>query len=73
MIRFVQESRKAAGLDVSDRIDLAWSSPDDELARAIETHADFIAGEVLATSMHREATPNRAGAATTRPRSRCAW
>lgn len=57
MIRFVQESRKAAGLDVSDRIDLAWSSPDDELARAIETHADFIAGEVLATSMHREATP----------------
>ena len=53
MIRFVQESRKAAGLDVSDRIDLSWNVPDAELAKAIDEHADLIAGEVLATSMNR--------------------
>ncbi|RLP10133.1 isoleucine--tRNA ligase [Propionibacterium australiense] len=53
VIRFVQDSRKAAGLDVSDRIDLAWASDDAELAAAIETHAELIAAEVLATSMHR--------------------
>ena len=53
VIRFVQDSRKAAGLDVSDRIDLAWASDDADLAAAIETHSELIAAEVLATSMHR--------------------
>lgn len=53
VIRFVQDSRKAAGLDVSDRIDLAWASDDADLVEAIETHAGLIASEVLATSMHR--------------------
>ncbi|WP_316670756.1 isoleucine--tRNA ligase [uncultured Propionibacterium sp.] len=53
VIRFVQESRKAAGLDVSDRIELAWATDDTDLAAAIETHAGLIASEVLATSMRR--------------------
>lgn len=57
VIRFVQESRKAAGLDVSDRIDLAWSTDDEELAAAVDSHAEFIASEVLATSMHRVGQP----------------
>lgn len=46
-IRAVQEARKQAGLDVSDRIALALSAAPDYLA-ALEGHADLIASETLA-------------------------
>ena len=52
VVRDVQEARKNAGFDVSDRIELHWmvgGSPDP--AEAIEAHADEIAAEVLATTM----------------------
>lgn len=49
-IRFVQETRKATGLEVSDRIQLQWAAAGD-LAQAIGTHRQLIADEVLATSM----------------------
>ncbi|MFT8395556.1 isoleucine--tRNA ligase [Propionibacterium sp.] len=57
VIRFVQESRKAAGLDVSDRISLSWATSDEDLAEAIEGHAEFIASEVLAISMQHAGEP----------------
>ena len=50
VVRTLQEGRKAAGLDVSDRITVTWTSEDADLADAIRRHADAIAGEVLATS-----------------------
>lgn len=50
VIRFVQESRKNSGLDVSDRIALEWSA-EGELADAIRAHATSIADEVLAVEM----------------------
>jgi isoleucyl-tRNA synthetase len=46
-IRSVQESRKAAGLKVSDRIKLAWMA-DGAMALAIAEAHDQIAAEVLA-------------------------
>ena len=46
----VQETRKATGLEVSDRISLAWAA-EGELADAIAQHAELIADEVLATTM----------------------
>jgi isoleucyl-tRNA synthetase len=52
VVRLVQEARKNAGLDVTDRIELWWrvgGSP--EPAEAIRTHADQLAGEVLATAL----------------------
>jgi isoleucyl-tRNA synthetase len=52
VVRLVQEARKNAGLEVTDRIVLWWrvgGSP--EPAEAIRTHAAQIAGEVLATEM----------------------
>ena len=48
-IRAVQEARKNAGLDVSDRISLTLSAAP-EYAAALEAHADLIARETLATS-----------------------
>jgi isoleucyl-tRNA synthetase len=52
VIRFVQEARKSAGLEVTDRIELTWrvgGSP--EPAEAIRSHAEQIAAEVLATGL----------------------
>ena len=49
-IRLIQESRKSAGLDISDRIELRWTADDDEVSAALSEHAGLIAGEVLATS-----------------------
>jgi isoleucyl-tRNA synthetase len=48
IVRTLQEGRKAAGLEVSDRIAVTWSSGDDDLAAAIREHAAAIAAEVLA-------------------------
>ena len=52
VVRLIQDARKSAGLEVTDRIALWWrvgGSP--EPAEAIRAHADQIAGEVLATDM----------------------
>jgi isoleucyl-tRNA synthetase len=51
VVRTLQEGRKAAGLDVSDRIAVRWASDDAELHAAITEHSVLIAAEVLATSM----------------------
>ena len=50
VVRTLQEGRKIAGLEVSDRISVEWSSADSDLAAAIREHAEAIAAEVLATS-----------------------
>jgi isoleucyl-tRNA synthetase len=53
VVRVVQDARKSAGLEVTDRIELWWQvggSP--EPAEAIRTHAEQLASEVLATSLH---------------------
>jgi isoleucyl-tRNA synthetase len=50
-IRAIQEARKNAGLEVSDRISLGWHTADAETAEALREHAELIAGEVLATSI----------------------
>ena len=47
-VRLVQEARKSAGLDVSDRISLWWETEDADLAAALGEHGELIAGEVLA-------------------------
>lgn len=49
-IRELQEARRSAGLDVSDRISLVLDVPA-EHADAARTHQELIAGEVLATSL----------------------
>jgi isoleucyl-tRNA synthetase len=50
VIRAVQQARKDASLDVSDRIVLTIIG-DEAAVAAIETHRDLIAGEVLATML----------------------
>ncbi|BDO42665.1 isoleucine--tRNA ligase [Cellulomonas sp. NTE-D12] len=49
VVRAVQDARKAAGLRVSDRIDLHLQVPADQVP-AVEAHREFVARETLATS-----------------------
>ncbi|WP_281181923.1 isoleucine--tRNA ligase [Actinomadura macra] len=50
-VRLVQEARKAAGLEVIDRIELWWEAAGDDLAEALRAHGAEVAAEVLATSV----------------------
>jgi isoleucyl-tRNA synthetase len=50
VIRVIQQARKDAGLDVSDRITLVVGA-DGAVADAVRAHAAFIAGETLATGL----------------------
>jgi isoleucyl-tRNA synthetase len=50
IVHAVQIARKDAGLEITDRIDLALGG-DAELLAAARAHEDYLAGEVLATSV----------------------
>jgi isoleucyl-tRNA synthetase len=52
VVRLVQEARKAAGFEVTDRIHWVWSAQD-STAAAIEAHLPTISDEVLAVSAER--------------------
>ena len=52
LVRAVQDLRKAAGLAVEDRIELAVKAQG-EVAAAVEAHRDYLLGETLATALHR--------------------
>jgi isoleucyl-tRNA synthetase len=49
LIRAVQQARRSAGLDVSDRINLAVEAPV-AVVDAFETHRELVMGETLATT-----------------------
>jgi isoleucyl-tRNA synthetase len=57
VIRRVQEARKVAGLDVSDRIELWWSATDEMLAGALRADPADLADEVLAVALHEGEAP----------------
>jgi isoleucyl-tRNA synthetase len=50
IVHAVQNARRQAGLEVSDRIELGLGG-DDELLEAARTHESYISGETLATSV----------------------
>jgi isoleucyl-tRNA synthetase len=50
IVHAVQAARKAAGLEVEDRIELALDG-DEALTRAAQAHRDYVAGETLAVEL----------------------
>jgi isoleucyl-tRNA synthetase len=69
VVRVIQDARKAAGLDVTDRIDLWWSSARAETARALREHAETVASEVLAVTFAEGTPPATAAAAAAGPQT----
>jgi len=51
LVRAVQQARREAGLDVSDRIELTLGGLPGDIAAAVEAHRAFVAGETLALSV----------------------
>ncbi|SDS32508.1 isoleucine--tRNA ligase [Microlunatus soli] len=51
VIRAVQQARRDAGLEISDRIGLTLVPGDDDLRSAIEAHRELIAAETLAETV----------------------
>ena len=50
-VRLVQDARKAAGLELTDRIAVTFDPSDADRARAVEAWADYIRGETLADAL----------------------
>jgi isoleucyl-tRNA synthetase len=50
LVRLVQQARREAGLQVSDRIELTLGLPE-SLRRRLAVHEDFVAAETLATAI----------------------
>jgi isoleucyl-tRNA synthetase len=63
LVRAVQQARKDAGLEVSDRIVLEVAG-DPEVADALAAHRDLVAGETLATRVEGLASPDGEGLTT---------
>ena len=61
IVHAVQNARKAAGLEITDRIDLTLTG-DPDLLEAAQTHQDYLADEVLATSVSYDGTGDGAAA-----------
>ena len=61
IVHAVQNARKAAGLEITDRIDLTLTG-DPDLIEAAQAHQDYLAGEVLATSVSYDGESNGAAA-----------
>jgi isoleucyl-tRNA synthetase len=61
IVHAVQIARKDAGLEITDRIDLTLAG-DPDLIEAAQAHQDYVANEVLATSVSYDGTANGAPA-----------
>ncbi len=51
IVRAIQEARKGAGFEVSDRISVTWATDDDDVRTALAEHGASVAADVLATSL----------------------
>ncbi|MBA3701167.1 MAG: isoleucine--tRNA ligase [Planctomycetes bacterium] len=66
-VSVVQQARKDAGLEVSDRIRVLFASDDTDIVAALTDHAAFIADEVLAVEFRHDASAATTADLNSRP------
>jgi len=54
LVRVIQEARKGAGFEITDRITVTWDSEDDDVIATFAQYASDIASEVLALDISPE-------------------
>jgi isoleucyl-tRNA synthetase len=54
IVRAIQEARKGAGLEITDRINVFWNTEDPDIQATFSDHGSEIAGEVLSLSLTHE-------------------
>jgi isoleucyl-tRNA synthetase len=57
IVRSLQEGRKNAGLEISDRINVTWSSDNPDVVETMSIHGGEISNEVLALSLTKVSEP----------------
>ena len=57
LVRGINDMRKRAGLDISDRIELGYKAAGD-VAEALAAFADYIGNETLAVKLVRDGLPD---------------
>ncbi len=58
IVRFIQQARKEAGFNVDDRINVLWSSNDENIKKAFSNFAEYIKREVLAEKVGKNVKDN---------------
>jgi isoleucyl-tRNA synthetase len=67
VVRVLQDARKAAGLQVTDRIRVEWTATGAETATALREQGETVAAEVLAVSFTEAAAPDVTSDVTSEP------
>ena len=60
LVRRLQDLRREAGFDISDRIHVSYAADEGAVAAVFEAHGGYIAGETLALSIERQPPPDGA-------------
>jgi isoleucyl-tRNA synthetase len=67
LVSVLQQARKSAGLEVSDRVRVAWESEHPEVVQAVLHHAAVVREEVLAIELVRDPNADRVETLNGRP------
>jgi len=63
VVRVLQDARKAAGLEITDRVEIRWSATREDTALALRAHGATVAEEVLAVTLTETPTLTGTGGA----------
>jgi isoleucyl-tRNA synthetase len=66
-VSVLQQARKSLGLEVSDRVSVAWDSEHPEVVQAIERHAPVLRDEVLVVRLARDPNAEKSETLNGRP------
>ncbi|WP_018500044.1 isoleucine--tRNA ligase [Parafrankia discariae] len=73
VVRVLQDARRAAGLEITDRVELRWAASKQDTVAALREHAATVADEILATVFQEAPVEEPADAAGATAPAEPAW